>query len=281
MRYCAAMLEAEPVVGKATRTTAPLTSTLPKVSMGDSVGIGQTTPWTLFSVAAKTARPAARDRIMAGTRVESPMGPALAFHPLRETQAAPERLAEMLLECKAVLLDRGMADMEEYGDMLKWGLPRRGGKCRSMHVYHPDWCSFSDRFRGTIHYHGGAIRGTLLLGQFEHSIYETRRDPAGDRFHEGEAYTLTRHTRVQGAGTTYELPAMVPHWLRPTRLTMTSFQEEDNGLMGDLVNPGDDVGLDEHRWTQAQADALLPVLLGMIDAKLAELTMAPLAPSSR
>lgn len=200
-------------------------------------------------------------------------GRALAFHPLREQQASPARMAEMLRECKAVLLDRGMADMEEYGDMLKWGLVRRDGKVRSMHVYHPDWCSFSDRFRGTIHYHGGAIRGTLLLGQFEHSIYEATPDPQGDRFHLGQPHRLTRHTRLQSAGTTYELPAMVPHWLKPTRLTLTSFEEEDDGEMGDLVNPGDEVGIDEHRWTQAQADALLPELLALIDAKLAALTV--------
>ena len=201
------------------------------------------------------------------------MARALEFHPLREHQAAPARLAELLLEAKAVLLDRGMADMEEYGDMLKWGLPRKGdGKaCRSMHVYHPDWCSFSDRFRGTIHYHGGAIRGTLLLGRFEHAIYEARADPHGDRFHDGQAYRLTKHARVQGAGTTYDLPAMVPHWLKPTTLTLTSFEEEDNGEMGDLVNPGDEVGIDEHRWTQAQADALLPELLRLIDEALATL----------
>lgn len=200
---------------------------------------------------------------------------ALAFHPLREHQAAPARLAELLQEAKAVLLDRGMASMEEYGDMLKWGLPRKGGKCRSMHVYHPDWCSFSDRFRGTIHYHGGAIRGTLLLGQFEHSIYEAKPDPAGDRFHLGQPYKLTKHSRLQSAGTSYDLPAMVPHWLRPTRLTLTSFEEEDNGEMGDLVNPSDDVGIDDHRWTQEQADALLPDLLRLIDERLASLTALP------
>ena len=201
----------------------------------------------------------------------------LAFQSWRERQAAPATLAEMLLECKAVLLDRGMADMEEYGDMLKWGLVRRGGKVRSMHVYHPDWCSFSDRFRGTIHYHGGAIRGTLLLGQFEHAIYEARPDPQGDRFHLGVPHKLTKHTRLQSAGTTYELPAMVPHWLKPTQLTLTSFEEEDNGVMGDLVNPADDVGIDEHRWTQAQADALLPVLLRMIDEKLASFAVTVVA----
>lgn len=204
--------------------------------------------------------------------------PALAFHPLREHQADPARLAELLLEAQGVLLDRGMADMEEYGDMLKWGLHRRGdGKVRSMHVYHPDWCSFSDRFRGTVHYHGGAIRGTLLLGQFEHSIYEAKKDPQGDRFHNGEAYTLTKHTRLQSAGTTYDLPAMVPHWLKPTKLTLTSFEEEDNGVMGDLVNPGEEVGIDEHKWTQEQADALLPELLRLIDERLARLALAVVA----
>lgn len=196
----------------------------------------------------------------------------LAFHPLLERQANPARMAQLLLEAKAVLRDRGMASMEEYGDMLKWGLPRKDGKCRSMHVYHPDWCSFSDSFRGTIHYHGGAIQGTLLLGQFEHSIYEARRDPDGDRFHQGKPYKLTKHTRIQSAGTTYSLPAMVPHWLKPTMLTLTSFEEEDNGAMGDLVNPASPE-IDDHKWTQEQADALLPVLLAAIDAKLATLAL--------
>ncbi|MHB1262199.1 MAG: hypothetical protein ACYC2H_10855 [Thermoplasmatota archaeon] len=209
-----------------------------------------------------------RTTAMRSLRDAPAVGRPLEFHPLREHQASPARMVEMLLESKSVLLDRGMADMEEYGDMLKWGLVRRDGKVRSMHVYHPDWCSFSDRFRGTIHYHGGAIRGTLLLGQFEHSIYEAKADPQGDRFHLGQPYKLTRHTRLQDAGTTYDLPAMVPHWLKPTRLTLTSFEEEDNGEMGDLVNPDDEVGIDDHRWTQAQADALLPQLLAMIDEKL-------------
>ena len=205
--------------------------------------------------------------------LENAMEKALAFHPLREHQATPARLIELLLEARAVLLDRGMADMEEYGDMLKWGLPRKGDgrKCRSMHVYHPDWCSWSDKFRGTVHYHGGAIRGTILLGELDHGIYESRRDPSGDRFHNGKAYRITRHARLQAAGTTYDLPAMVPHWPRPTRLTLTTFEEVDNGEMGDLVNPNDEVGIDEHRWTQAQADALLPVLLAMIDERLADL----------
>ncbi|MEK6986011.1 MAG: hypothetical protein AABX89_06490 [Candidatus Thermoplasmatota archaeon] len=197
--------------------------------------------------------------------------PPLEFHPLQEHQAAPARLAELLMEAKAVLLDRGMADMEEYGDMLKWGLQRKEGKVRSMHVYHPDWCSWNDRFRGTIHYHGGAIRGTLLIGEFDHGIYEAKPNPQGDRFHAGQPYTLTRHARLQRAGTTYDLPAMVPHWPRPTTLTLTSFEEEDNDIMGDLVNPGPEVGIDDHKWTQAQADALLPQLLALIDEKLASL----------
>ncbi len=207
---------------------------------------------------------------MYGASLENAMERALAFHPLREHQAEPERLAALIQEAKAVLLDRGMASMEEYGDMLKWGLVRRDGKMRSMHVYHPDWCSFSDTFRGTIHYHGGAIRGTLLLGGFEHSIYEAKPDPDGDRFHLGQPYKLTKHTRLQGAGTTYDLPAMVPHWLKPTSLTLTSFEEEDNGEMGDLVNPASDA-IDDHKWTQEMADALLPVLLRLLDEKLAAL----------
>jgi hypothetical protein len=208
-------------------------------------------------------------------RLENAMERPLAFHYWREHQPSPARLAELLQEAKAVLLDRGMASMDEYGDMLKWGLHRKDGKVRSMHVYHPDWCSFSDKFRGTIHYHGGAIRGTLLLGQFEHSIYEAKPDPQGDRFHLGQPYRLTKHTRLQSAGTTYDLPAMVPHWLKPTRLTLTSFEEEDNGEMGDLVNPASDE-IDDHLWTQEQADALLPELLMLIDEKLAALKPAAL-----
>lgn len=155
--------------------------------------------------------------------------------------------------------------------MLKWGLPRKDGKCRSIHVYHPDWCSFGDQFRGTIHYHGGEIRSTILLGQMEHFTYEAKPDPQGDRFHLGQPHKLTRHARLQDAGTSYALPALVPHWLKPTQLTLTSFEEDDNGVMGDLVNPDDAVGIDDHRWTQAQADALLPELLALIDAKLASL----------
>ncbi|HET6399588.1 MAG TPA: hypothetical protein VFH47_08560 [Candidatus Thermoplasmatota archaeon] len=208
------------------------------------------------------------------------MGRPLAFQTWQEHQATPARLVELLLECKAVLLDRGMASMDEYGDMLKWGLRRQDGKVRSMHVYHPGWCSFSDRFRGTIHYHGGAIRGTLLLGRFEHAIYEATPDPDGDRFHLGRPYRLTKHTRLQAAGTTYELPAMVPHWLKPLELTLTSFEEEDNGEMGDLVNPADDVGIDDHLWTQEQADALLPVLLQRIDERIDSLRQPAIAAAS-
>lgn len=209
---------------------------------------------------------------MAGAGLENRVEPALAFHPLRERQASPARMAELLLEARAVLLDRGMADMEEYGDMLKWGLPRRDGFCRSIHVFHPGWCSFSDAFRGTIHYHGGEIRGTLLVGEMEHSIYQATPDPQGDRFHRGMPHRLTKHSRLQGEGTSYVLPAMVPHWVKPTRLTLTSFEEEDNGAMGDLLDPASPE-TDEHAWTQEQADALLPELLRLIDERLARLTV--------
>jgi len=74
---------------------------------------------------------------MATPQAPPAKGRPLEFHPLREHQASPQAMRAMLLECKAVLLDRGMADMEEYGDMLKWGLVRKDGKVRSMHVYHP------------------------------------------------------------------------------------------------------------------------------------------------
>jgi hypothetical protein len=165
-----------------------------------------------------------------------------------------------------------MADMEEYGDMLKWGLPRKNGKCRSLHVYHPDWCSFSDAFRGTIHYHGGNIHGNILLGGMEHYTYRAEKDPNGDRFYNGDSYRLTRFTHTQMAGTSYTLPAMVPHWLKPLQLTLTYFEEDDNGEMGDLVNPATQK-IDDHQWTQADADALLPILLQQIDARLARLLL--------
>lgn len=210
------------------------------------------------------------ERVLAAT-VAVPM---LEFHPMREHQAAPARLTALLQEARAVLLERGMASMDEYGDMLQWGFPQRGGAWPKFHVYHPDWCSFSDQFYGTIHYHAGWIRGTVLAGHMEHYTYRATKDPAGDRFHQGEPYTLTRYTHQQGAGTAYELPARVPHWLKPTELTLTYFEEQVTDEMADLVNPASDE-IDEHRWTQDQADALLPELLALIDRRLAELTAVP------
>ncbi|HWH09162.1 MAG TPA: hypothetical protein VNX21_08175 [Candidatus Thermoplasmatota archaeon] len=196
----------------------------------------------------------------------------LEFHPLQQRQASPARLASLLREARAVLQERGMASMDEYGDMLQWGLPRADGAWRKFHVFHPDWCSFDDRYWGTIHYHAGWIRGTILAGHMEHYTYEARPDPAGDRFLRGQAYRLTRHTHQNPAGTVYELPARVPHWVKPTTLTLTYFEEEDNGELGDLVNPATE-DTDDHRWTQEQADALLPELLTLIDARLESLSL--------
>ena len=196
----------------------------------------------------------------------------LAFHHPKQDRASAARLVELLHEAKAVLQKRGMASMDQYGDMLQWGLSREGGAWRKIHVFHPDWCSFDDRFWGTVHYHAGWIRGTVLAGHMEHYTYEARRDPAGDRYYRGDAYVLTRHTHQHPAGTVYELPAMVPHWIKPTTLTLTYFEEEDNGELGDLINPATEE-LDEHRWTQEMADALLPEILALIDARIAELTL--------
>lgn len=196
----------------------------------------------------------------------------LEFHPLQERQASPQRLADLLREFKGILQERGMVSMDEYGDMLQWGLPQRDGSWRKFHAYHPDWCSWDDRFWGTVHYHAGRIRGTILAGGLEHYTYRAEKDPAGERFYRGEAYRLTRHTNLQPAGTAYELPAMVPHWLKPTALTITYFEEEITDEMADLVNPASEE-IDEHRWTQAQAEALLPELLALIDARLASLTL--------
>lgn len=196
----------------------------------------------------------------------------LEFHPLRQEEASPARQSQLLQEARSVLQTRGMASMDQYGDMLQWGLARKDGAWHKMHVYHPDWCSFDDRFRGTIHYHGGWIRGTILLGHMEHFTYRAERDPAGDRFYQGEAYRLTKHTHQQPAGTKYHLPAMVPHWIKPTALTLTYFEEQDTDVVSDLVEPATDE-LDEHRWTQEQADALLPELLALIEAKLAKLAL--------
>src|SRR5438067_3145105 len=171
----------------------------------------------------------------------------LEFHPLKQHQASPARLATLLQEAKAVLQERGMASMDEYGDMLQWGLPRADGAWRKFHVFHPDWCSFDDRYFGTIHYHAGWIRGTILAGRLEHHTYRAEKRADGDRYYEGEAYHLTKHTDLHAAGTVYELPAMVPHWMTPRALTLTYFEEEDNGALGDLVNPASEE-TDDHRW---------------------------------
>jgi len=196
----------------------------------------------------------------------------LEFHPIKQQLASPERLTSLLLEAKSVLQTRGMASMDEYGDMLQWGLSREGGVWRKLHAFHPDWCSFDDRFWGTIHYHAGWIRGTVLAGHLEHYTYRAKADPAGDRFYRGQAYRLTKHTHQQPAGTVYELPAMVPHWIKPTKLTITFFEEQETAEMADLVNPASEE-TDEHRWTQEQANALLPQLLDLIDARLASLSL--------
>lgn len=200
----------------------------------------------------------------------------LEFHPIKEHQASPARLTELLLEARAVLLQRGMPSMDQYGDMLQWGLPKEDdGPWRKLHIYHPDWCSFSDAYWGTIHYHAGWIRGTLLLGHMEHYTYRAVEDPDGDRFLHGRAYKLTKHTNQQGAGIAYELPAMVPHWLKPTKLTMTYFEEQVTEQMADLVNPAS-TEIDDHKWTQEQADALLPEVLRLIDERLASLSLSTL-----
>jgi hypothetical protein len=196
----------------------------------------------------------------------------LQFHPLKVEQASPARLVALLQQFKAVLQERGMASMDEYGDMLQWGLDKEGGAWRKFHVFHPDWCSFEDRFFGTIHFHGGTIRGTVLAGHMEHYTYEAEAHPDGDRFYEGQAYRLTKHTHPNAAGTTYELPGMVPHWIKPTALTLTYFEEQDADIVSDLVNPATEA-IDEHHWTQEQAEALLPEILALIDARIAALTL--------
>ncbi len=205
-----------------------------------------------------------------GVKHGPPVPRELEFHPFTERQTAPDVLIGHLEAFRAVLDERGMADMEEYGDMLQWALPKGDGVWRKFHAYHPDWCSWDDRFRGTIHYHAGRIQGTLLAGSFEHYTYEAERHPDGDRFHGGEAYRLTRHTRAQTQGITYELPAMVPHWIKPTALTITYFEEQETDDMADLVEPATEE-IDDHKWTQADAEALLPKLHALIDERIAEL----------
>ncbi len=206
--------------------------------------------------------------VTGSTRVD----PMLEFHPIEEHRTPPERLVDLLQQAKTVLQEEGMASIDEYGDMLKWPLPRSEEAWRNIHVFHPGWCSYSDAYWGTIHYHAGWIRGTVLAGHVYHDTYRAVEDPDGDRFLDGQAYSLTKHTQEHGAGTTYELPGMVPHWIRPTELTLTYFEEEVTSGVSDLVNPASEE-TDDHTWTQAQADALLPELLGLIDDRLEQLSV--------
>lgn len=193
----------------------------------------------------------------------------LTFAHPEEHQVAPERMVELLQLAKATLLEHGMADMDEYGDMLKWGLPKENGACRNIHVFHPDWCSFGDQFRGTIHYHPSEIRGTILLGEMEHYTYKPTAAEDGDRFLNRQAYHLERHTHVHAAGAGYSLQSHVPHWLKPTKLTLTYFEEDDTEQLGDLLNPATQE-TDEHTWEQEDAERLLPELLALIDGALEE-----------
>jgi hypothetical protein len=194
----------------------------------------------------------------------------LDWKPLQESQLSPQRHLELLLECKAVLESDGMADMDEYGDMLKWGLPKKEGWTRNIHAFHPGMSDFSDQFYGTIHFHGGEIRGNILLGGMEHSIYRAEPHDEGDRFLEEKRFKLHEAMVIQNAGTTYSLSARVPHWIKPTGLTLTYFEEEDTEEMGDLINPAtEETG--EFRWEQEDADAALPELLGLINAEIAKL----------
>lgn len=196
----------------------------------------------------------------------------LEFHPVTEQGVEPARLVELLQEFKAVLAAEGMASMDEYGDMLSWSLPRKGNACRTFHVFHPGFCSYSDAYRGTIHFHGGEIRGTILVGHAEHYTYRPQQHPDGDRFFGGDAYKLTKHTHEHGEGTQYTLPAMVPHWLKPTRLTLTYFEEDDNEIMGDLLNPVSDA-TDEHVWEQPDAEAMREELVRLVEERIDALTL--------
>lgn len=193
--------------------------------------------------------------------------------PLRESIAPIARQVELLQLARETIAG-GMASIDEYGDMLKWGLQTKNGFCRYVHVFHPGFCSFSDQFFGTIHYHGGIIRGTVLAGELEHYTYDPVQDAAGDRFHDDTSYRLSKHTHVQPSGTHYELAPFVPHWLAPTGLTVTYFEEEDNGVMGELVNPATKE-TDEYLWEQADADARMDEILALIDARLRALSALP------
>ena len=194
----------------------------------------------------------------------------LRHAPPTARSATAQRQVALLHEFQDILARDGMADMEEYGDMLKWALPSRDGWCRYFHAYDPSFCSFSDAFRGTVHDHGGTIRGTVLIGHIRHQTYEATPDADGDRVWAGQPVTLQRHAQDQPEGTEYELAPHVAHWPVPTTLTVTYFEEEDNGVMGELVDPIDGVH-DEQPWTQETADAWSPTLRAAIEARLAAL----------
>lgn len=194
----------------------------------------------------------------------------LQYQAPRESPVPAGRQAVLLREFRDLLRDRGMASIDEFGDMLDWPLPRRDGMSRHFHVFHPDMCTWSDAFRGTVHFHGGAIRGTVLLGGVEHWTYAATADPNGDRILADQAYRLSRHETAHAAGTQYWLAADVAHWIRPQRLTLTYFEEEDNDRLGDLVDPIG-AGHDDHVWEQPDADALVARLLTEIEDRLTQL----------
>ncbi len=194
----------------------------------------------------------------------------LEFHRLQESPVPPQRQAELLQEFLNLLDRDGMADMDEYGDMLKWALPSRDGWCRYFHAYHESFCSWDDRFYGTIHDHGGIIRGTILMGAIDHGIYHATANPEGTHTHKGQRYDVERRASLQSAGIQYELAPRVAHWPKPKGWTVTYFEEEDNGEMGDLVHM-DTEETDTFTWEQEDADRRLPELRNLVAKQLSAL----------
>lgn len=182
------------------------------------------------------------------------------------------RQVELLQEFRGILQRDGMADMDEYGDMLKWALPSRDGWCRYFHAYHESFCSWDDRFYGTIHDHGGTIHGTILVGGLNHGIYRATPNADGTHQHKGQRYDLERHESHQTAGTQYALARRVPHWPKPKGWTVTYFEEEDNGAMGDLVHM-DTKETDTFTWEQEDADGRLDELMHAVQQHLRSLTV--------
>lgn len=160
----------------------------------------------------------------------------LEYHPLQVEQVAPSRVAKLLQEFQQILAEQGMASIDEYGDMLRWTLPTKDGFTRYFHVFHPGFCSYEDTHYGTVHFHGGIIRGILLAGEMDHWTYEATVDENGPRSYDGVRYALKRHEVQQKPGDQYTLQPHVPHWVVPRGLAITYFEEEDNGELGDLVN---------------------------------------------